>query len=167
MGASGSSPENLFDEIYLRIIYLGQKSFHFHNNDVMKMTVIVDDARIRRKRINVLAYGANQIRYLLRVIRSMYPRAKRLQHYHVITSAEHSGGGVSSAYDAAMASAPRGKARARNPYPKQLSERQRTALAAGRARRGGGGGKRRATSQLNRRHVEEMDISDLPMDLGF
>ena len=53
MGASGSSPENLFDEIYLRIIYLGQKSFHFHNNDVMKMTVIVDDARIRRKRINM------------------------------------------------------------------------------------------------------------------
>ena len=33
--------------IYLRIIYLEQKSFHFHNNDVMKMTVIVDDARIR------------------------------------------------------------------------------------------------------------------------
>ena len=52
MGASGSSPENLFDESYLRIIYLEQKSFHFHNNDVMKMTVIVEDARIRRKRIN-------------------------------------------------------------------------------------------------------------------
>ena len=40
-------------EIYLRIIYLEQKSFYFHNNDVMKMTVIVDDARIRRKRINM------------------------------------------------------------------------------------------------------------------
>ena len=53
MGASGSSPENLLDEIYLRIIYLGQKSFHFHNNDVMEMTVIVDDTRIRRKRINM------------------------------------------------------------------------------------------------------------------
>ena len=53
MGASGSSPENLFDETYLRIICLGQKSFHFHNNDVMKMTVIVDDVRIRRKRINM------------------------------------------------------------------------------------------------------------------
>ena len=53
VGASGSSPENSFDEIYLRIIYLEQKSFHFHNNDVMKMTVIVDDARIRRKRINM------------------------------------------------------------------------------------------------------------------
>ena len=52
MGASGSSPEISLDEIYLRIIYLGQKSFHFHNNDVMEMTVIVDDARIRRKRIN-------------------------------------------------------------------------------------------------------------------
>ena len=59
MGASGSSPENLFDEIYLRIIYLGQKSFHFHNNDVMKMTVIVDDTRIRRKRINRINMSSN------------------------------------------------------------------------------------------------------------
>ena len=46
-------PRIYFDEIYLRIIYLGQQSFHFHNNDVMKMTVIVDDARIRRKRIKM------------------------------------------------------------------------------------------------------------------
>ena len=53
VGASGSSPEISLDEIYLRIIHLEQKSFHFHNNDVMKMTVIVDDARIRRKRINM------------------------------------------------------------------------------------------------------------------
>ena len=52
-GSLGFEPEISLDEIYLRIIYLEQKSFHFHNNDVMKMTVIVDDARIRRKRINM------------------------------------------------------------------------------------------------------------------
>ena len=53
VGASDSSPESSFDEIYLRIIYLGKKSCHFHNYDVMKMTVIVDDARFRRKRISM------------------------------------------------------------------------------------------------------------------
>ena len=66
VGASGSSPENSFDEIYLRIIYLGQKSFHFHNNDVMKMTVIVDDARTRRKRINMSSdFGSGACAHLL------------------------------------------------------------------------------------------------------
>ena len=33
-------PRVQFDEIYLRVLYLGQKSFHFYNYGVMKMTVI-------------------------------------------------------------------------------------------------------------------------------
>ena len=67
------SPENLFDEIYLRIIYLGQKSS-------TKQMTVTDDARIRRKRINMSSDSGRTLILLVNSRKSWEPRVRARDH---------------------------------------------------------------------------------------